>query len=1154
MPQPHDIRDKPNVLYWSMPWQLQVVGDVHLHAANIHLKPERRTAAVLSYLALGGASSRSRLAGLLWPDADERQARNNLVQALRRLKKATDTDLVTGDDSLKLAEGLKVDIATLNVLAFQSKYEDLLNITGELLPYDYDDLPEFSDWLLLEREKLFVLRREALTSLIAQHEKETNYPLALGHAHALLQFDPINEESYRVLMRLHYLNGNRAEAMKVFERCKTILQKELNVEPSLETHKLAADIGFGALELAPAKSQKTVIPLSVLRPPVLVGREREWEQLEVAWQMGQFIFIHGEPGVGKTRLMLDFMASKGDILLVDARPTDTSVMYGTYARVFARHLTGHPDMELEPWVRRELSRIVPRLSDEMPPPMQSEASKVHFFEAVAWYLKEIHKAGSVAVVMDDLQFIDAGSFEAGSFIFNLMEPMASLGNMRSVNSYRSDELPPETEVGINNLVAAGLAVNVELRPLVQEDVQHLLENLDLATPLTHAEALTRYTGGNPMFILETLKGLLESGQEDFSQPFPLPGKVSTVIQKRLATLSPESLKLARVAAVAGTDFTVQLAEIVLKLDALELTESFAELERLQVLRGTAFAHDLIYEATLAGIPVPIKTLLHGRVAGWLEAAGSNPAQIAFHWVAAGEEVQAVPFLKQAALNAAAQYQLREVVTYGAQGAGILEKAGKREGAWEFWEQARDALRELEKGHELGAVIEGLHRTASTPEQRAQSLNAECDYLIIQGNLGKAKRIAAQALEASQQSENLNAIAIAENNLGIIHWTQGETSKAADRLASSNDYSQLNLQHIIDLGKSVNEISKAKRELALGLANYATVLDDFGRYDESEPQHKKAIGMLREVRDAASLSQALSNLSITLLDQGRGREALEYLREAKQQEALLNETTFGSISTNITSSTAHLKLDEYTQALDYAHQARDVAEASQSPNLFVILARLGKLYRILGAVQQARHYFGAAQVLPRSNNNFVDTLFREYAVFLKEQGEEASEMVNQALNALTQSEHLYGWYKTHLELLSHFSPDKRMQLVNETLKKSGLQSMKGLHILALTRGAQTQLELGKAKKALDFSQQAVALLEQYEPDLQRAEVLLTHYQTLKATKDKRSDAWLEQTLNWLLSIANNHVPTEYRESFLTKNPVNKAILDEAKKVGISLPTL
>ena len=337
-----------------MSWMLQVVGGIKLKNGEKYLEPERRTAAILTYLALEGATSRSKLAGLLWLKVEEKRARNNLVQALRRLKQSTQTDLVTGDDTLKLSEDVKVDIATLNILAFQNKYEDLLNTTGELLPYDYDDLPEFLDWLLLEREKLHNLRREALMSLIKQNEKENKYDTALTYAQTLLHLDSIDEATYRLIMRLRYVAGNRAEAMKTFERCKSILQKELGVEPSLETHKLAADINFGSLELNPVSLKETTLPLSILRPPVLVGRDKEWEQLEAAWQQGQFIFIHGEPGVGKTRLMLDFMASKGEIFLVDARPGDTAVTYGTYARVLGRNLERYPELGLEPWVRREL--------------------------------------------------------------------------------------------------------------------------------------------------------------------------------------------------------------------------------------------------------------------------------------------------------------------------------------------------------------------------------------------------------------------------------------------------------------------------------------------------------------------------------------------------------------------------------------------------------------------------------------------------------------------------------------------------------------------------------------------------------------------------------------------------------------------------------
>jgi DNA-binding SARP family transcriptional activator len=156
-------------------------------------------------------------------------------------------------------------------------------VSGNLLPYDYDDMSEFSDWLFLEREKRSHLRREALNKLIKRYEKHNDYSTALNYAATLLQLDPISEETYRLRMRLHYLSGNRAEALKTFERCKTVLQTELGIDPLPATQQIAADIAIGLLEPPIPNPQKTLIPLNVLRPPVLVGREDAWQQLESAW-------------------------------------------------------------------------------------------------------------------------------------------------------------------------------------------------------------------------------------------------------------------------------------------------------------------------------------------------------------------------------------------------------------------------------------------------------------------------------------------------------------------------------------------------------------------------------------------------------------------------------------------------------------------------------------------------------------------------------------------------------------------------------------------------------------------------------------------------------------------------------------------------------
>lgn len=1116
-----------------MPWQLQVVGSVRLYDTTNQLEPERKTAAVLTYLALEGPAPRSKLAGLLWPEVEERPARNNLAQTLRRLKKVTEVDLVVGDDTLKLADDLEVDIAHLNVLAFQSNYEELLKITGELLPYDYDDLPGLSDWLTLEREKLLKLRREALTSLIKQNEKVANYEVALSYAQQLLHLDTIDEEAYRLLMRLHYLSGNRAEAMKVFERCKSVLQKELEVEPSLETHKLAADIGFGTLELFPAKPKETTLPLSVLRPPVLVGREKEWEQLEAAWEAGLNIFIHGEPGVGKTRLMLDFVASKGTFFLFDARPGDTSVLYGTNARVISRYLEEHPNLELEPWVRLELSRINPRLAIEAPPPMQGEADKLRFLEALAWTLKTAYQMGHVAMVMDDLQFIDPGSFEAGSYLVGQFESLRP--RFLLVSIYRTNELSPEVQNGIDALLQAGLAINIELEPLRQEDVSSLLAELDLPKLGQEAETLTRYTGGNPMFLLETVRSLLESGKQTFEKPLPLSGKVKAVIQKRLEMLSSSALKLARVASVANTDFSPQLAEHVLNQDAFDLAESFAELERLHVLQGAAFAHDLIYEATLAGIPVPIKTLLHGRVAAWLEGTKANPARIAQHYLDAGEEAKATAFLFEAAKKARETFLYADALKLFNQTVLLADCHGFQELAFEGSVNITEILAWIDQGKRYAEAAQALMARARTSAQKVDAYKAHANVLVQQGKAAEAEEAARQGISYADEVGNLASKASLMSNLGMTLFMQERFADAVEVYKAAIELRQQIGDDSV-LGDTLDKIAQSLLYLE--------------RPREAIEYSQRALEVFKQQNRQEAIPLALGELSRSQRSLGMVRAGVETLLESLAIHDSLpgNEAQKGFDLMSL--SVYHGELCDFRQALECLEKAETLWNKLESNYGVHVHRHLAPTLTVLGAYEQAEsrleRFLGGVTMLKQFRGMGLLYLARlRHLQHLPSQ-----EILNEAKELLESSGRpllLGSWNLQQAVLLT---PRKALPLVEQTLESARKYELYGLVIAAETRLAQVHFQLKREAQAKEHSSEAIQLLETYDPvDFYRGEVLFTHYQNLKANKDKSANGWLEQTLNWLLDIANNKVPPEYRESFLTDNPVNKAILAEAKKVGL-----
>jgi DNA-binding SARP family transcriptional activator len=1120
-------------------WQLKVVGTVLLEGAGKTLRPERKTAAVLTYLALEGPATRSKLAGLLWPEVEERRARNNLVQALRRLKKATGVDFATGDDTLKLVDALKLDITTLNVLAFQSNYQDLLNITGEFLPYDYDDLPEFSDWLLQVREKLTALRHEALTSLIRQNEKEGRYDKALKYAQDLVQLDILAEESYRLVMRLHYLSGNRAEAMKTFERCKTVLQKELSVEPSLETHTLAADISFGALELTPAAQPEITLPLSILRPPVLVGREKEWAQLEAAWQEKKAIFVSGAPGVGKTRLVQDFMENKGLHLFFKGQPGDDKVPLASHARAIRQILEQQPGIKLEPWLRTELSRLVPHLGEERPPPITSEGDKLRFYEAVAETVKRAGEAGTSTIVWDDFQYFDAASFAVGQYMVGRFSSEETAAHLRSINIFRKDELPPGTLAAIEHMVARDQAVHLELQPLRLEDVISLLAGLDLPQLLGEAETLVRYTGGNPMFILETIKSFLESGQQTFEKPLPVSGKVKAVIQKRLETLTPSALKLARVAAIANTDFTPQLAEHILNLEALELAESFAELERLQVLQDTTFTHDLIYEATLAGIPVPIKTLLHARVAMWLEHANANPASIARHYLAAAEEAKAAPFLFEAAKRARETFLYTDAVRLFEQAADLARRHDSQDLAFDSLFNLAEVLTLTNQGKHYAQAIQTLLSWAHTARQKAQAYKEYANLLATQGKGVESEAAARQGLSYANEVADLAVQASLTNQLGFALWVQERPAEA------------------IETYKVVLELQKQRgheAERAEPLINIAVALDHLERHREALTYHQQALDVARRHNQLEIVAGVLDNLAVSQAELGMVRASVKTLLESQDVLDRLQGDEAQQCLNLMNLGLSYNDVCDYTQALKCLQKAEALAQEVEFGYNATLQSYLAAVFTTLGAFETAERCLERVLESTQLFKQHRGKALLRLAQLRHFQGLPSQDSLKQAIKFLAPSnrpQHLGYWNLQQAMLLE---AKKALPLVEQTLTSARKHELYGLVIAAKTRLAQVLLGLNQNMKAKEHSAEAIRLLETYDPvDFYLGEIFLTRYHTLKATRDKGANPYLEQTLTWLLDVANTRVPSEYRESFLSRNLVNKAILEEAKRVGLDVPT-
>ncbi|WNG34136.1 AAA family ATPase [Archangium violaceum] len=665
-------------------WRLEVLGGARLLGLAEPLELQRRVAAVLAYLALEGPTPKYRLAGLLWPGSGEDTARNNMRQLLRRLRVATGADLVLGGDVVSLSERVSTDAVELESHVFAGRHSRALALAGSLLgTLDFDDCPDFEAWVLRAREQLEALRCRAARTEADTREQQGNLAGALHFAERLLVLDPLSEEAYRRLMRLLYLSGDRMAALNLFERCRKMLFEEYGATPHPDTLALVRDIERGQVRpRAPGSPTSRTLPLSVLRPPVLVGRAWEWAQLEAAWESRQLILLLAEPGVGKTRLAHDFAASKGRYTVFAARPGDVDVPYSLFVRNIREIFSERPEIPqgLEPWIRRELARLMPELAPgEEVPPMRNEGERVRCLDAYSEVLRRCTE-GLACFITDDVQFADSASLEMGAYAYARFHTAGTFPVI--IDCCRRGELNGEAQVIHQRLEASGLAVTLNLEPLSPDAVGELLSSLDLPDAVSLSKELTRYTGGNPLFITETLKHLMESGSLERGWPerLPPPGRVRQLIQQRLERLSPLALQLAQVAALALMEFNLELAGEVLEVSPLSFAQPLRELEAAQILRGERFTHDLVLEAVRSSLPAALGALLHRRLAHQLELRRAAPGVIAQHWLDGGEPRRAVPFLLAAAQVEESHLRRAEAATNYGRAAAILESLGEVEEA------------------------------------------------------------------------------------------------------------------------------------------------------------------------------------------------------------------------------------------------------------------------------------------------------------------------------------------------------------------------------------------------------------------------------------------------------------------------------------------
>ena len=861
--------------------ELSLLGSAQMRLSGqaLHLKT-RKALVLVALLALEGAASRDRLAALFWADAAN--AKNSLRNALSHLREAVGAHLAAD----RLVVRLTVD--TCDALAvLRGDEAAALEYGGDLLDgLELPDAPEAEEWLALMRQRV---RSAAIRTL-----ERLGTVAALER---LIELDVLNESAQRSLIATLAAAGQRERALEVFERFKTRLQSELGVAPIPETLALADSLRL--VESVRADRGRVPSLPSLLLESRLVGRVPEFQRLVAGFhaatqQQPSAILLSGEPGIGKTRLAQEFLIwaqARGAVTLQARAFEGGGLAYQGVAD--ALRLVSEIETLLSPVWLSALGRLLPELYDlpNLPAPVSDEGlGRSRVFEAVSKLTEALSQRGTLIWLLDDGQWADAASLEVLSFVTR-RAAFAKLPVL-FVLTARTEGLS-ELQAWLASVQREIPLAHVEIGALSKDDTARLLEGLGLPLePLL--ERLYSETGGQPLFLAETLRSLIETGaltntgsawQVKLQAAVLVAPGVRDVIRARFSRLSTDATTLLEAGAILGQGFTFDDAQRVAGLGD-GLGDRFAALEellRLGVLlevRGTlteatlyTFSHDKLRETALAGLSAAKGEHLH-RLA--LTRTQGSAAQRAIHALAARDWTLTVRFSLEAAEQASHSYAWRDALNHLERGRSVLTSHpnGSRVGL----ELTQRELMQL-----YGRIGQHLRILGENTDEPYLQLAREALQLSKARADPQLEAVALLFQESALSFDEQRSLALLEQVEQILR-DLGDHAGLFDLEVRKAFFTGLHPETISDAIAHLERL--IPRAKALGRDQLAWVYSSLADFHQSSGDWRTAVGYWNEeiaLRDYAAISDdaayCMENLAFSLTNIGDLTSALQAGREA-----------------------------------------------------------------------------------------------------------------------------------------------------------------------------------------------------------------------------------------------------------------------------------
>lgn len=774
----------------------------------------RKSRAILYYLAAHARPlSRDRLLALFWPDLERAAAQQTLRVTLHGLRQTLGASLVADKDTLSLAGDSEVDVrvfeqrlsppvADLKLLATTLELYRGDFLDGFILP----DSPEFDDWAIAQTERYRRLAMRGQAALAEEYEKRGSFCNAIEALDLALGFEPLQEDLQRARLRVLYLAGDRTGAIRSYDTFRKLLKEEMGVPPMAETRALydailndalparqtpepkhARSLKLGARTAVGAARTAEILPFT--------GRDALLEALRAAAEANRLVLIEGEPGIGKTRLVEEFISRSSSIPVVGvARELEHTIPYqpviealrGLISRADWPALEAGIGSGLLPIWRTEVARLVPEIAAPVAASQRGPrgADESRLWEGINQLLLAVARQHPVTVFLDDLHWAEAATLGALGYLIRqrTTAPLVFLAASRPV--------VPRSPLAtlLQTLTREGRVVRLGLSRLDPGDIQAIASHLSPKYSYPLADWLIHASEGNPYILAELVRHARENGlllpngvvNLDMLSASPIvPQTVYSLVQSRLQRLSDGARRVLDAAVAIGREFEFDLVASATALSenaALDAVEELTVAGLIHPFDASRyrFDHPLTMEVACREVSEPHHRLLHRRVAEALESIHHNRLEsiaglLAWHFAEGNAPERAAPYAFKAGRQATELAAWTEAATFFEQALAAIDP-GQRMSVLMALGQARlNAGQAVQASEAFREAISLAQASADASGVDAARLALVASFLY-QARYSEVIALAQQVRETGLPESAMNA---------ELHWGTALSLEGAD---------------------------------------------------------------------------------------------------------------------------------------------------------------------------------------------------------------------------------------------------------------------------------------------------------------------------------------------------------------------------------------